>query len=63
MMRENPPKCCRGETENARDSGCRNRKRRRNNIDTTVDTSLNQQRRQPGSREGSAGRWRVSERQ
>ena len=42
MMRKNPPKRCRGETENRRKSGCRNRKRRRNNIDT-VDADSDQQ--------------------
>ena len=36
MTRENPPERCRGETENERESGCRNRKRRRNSIDTAV---------------------------
>ena len=33
MMCENS-KRCRGATENERESGCRNRKRRRKNIDT-----------------------------
>ena len=42
MMRENPQKRCRGETENGRESGCRNKKRRRKNIDT-VGVKSNQQ--------------------
>ena len=38
MMCESPPKCCKGEmVGNGRESGCRNRKHLRNNIDT-VDT-------------------------
>ena len=36
MMRENPPKRCRGEIENGRESGCRNRTYRRNNIDAAA---------------------------
>ena len=32
IIHENLPKRCRGETENERESGCRNRKGRRNNI-------------------------------
>ena len=42
MMGEKPPKHRKGETENGRESGCRNRKRRRNNIDT-VNANSDQQ--------------------
>ena len=42
MMCENPQKKrCRGETKYGRESGCRNRKRRRKNIDK-VDADSNQ---------------------
>ena len=34
VTRDNPPNNERGEVENGRESGCRNRKRRRNNIET-----------------------------
>ena len=42
MMQKNSPKRCRGETENERESGCRNRRCRRNNIDI-VDSDSDQQ--------------------
>ena len=54
-MRENPPKRCRRETENWRESVCRSRKRRRNNVDsysTTVDADSDQQ---DGSQEMERG--------
>ena len=34
MMRENPPKDCRGETKDGKDLGCGNTNHRKNNIDT-----------------------------
>ena len=47
MMRKNPPKRCRDETGNGRESDCRNRERRRNKIDA-VDADSEPVRRQPG---------------
>ena len=61
MMREDPPRRCKGETGNGRESGCRNRKRPRNNIDTTVD-AVSDQPLTDGDQEaetGGVGRWRV----
>ena len=52
-MRENPRKPCIGETENEAKLGCRNRKRRRNDIDG-VDADSHQE-----VREGSAGCWGI----
>ena len=44
MMHENPPKRCTGETENWRESGCRNTKRLGNDIDpSTVNADSDQQ--------------------
>ena len=42
-MRDIPPKRCRGEIENGRESGCRNGKRRRNYVHKTVDADSDQQ--------------------
>ena len=64
MVRENPPKHCRCETENGRELGCRNRKLRYNNTDSVgcrLRPAVN--RRQPGSGEGNAVRWGVLEEQ
>ena len=60
MAHENPPKRCRGETENGRESGCRNRKRRGRKSDThtVVDADSGQQR-QPGSQVKSRGERRM----
>ena len=40
MMRESLRKRCKGETENGREPGCRNRKCRRNDTDT-INTTTN----------------------
>ena len=54
-MRENPPKRCRGETENGRESGCRNR-----NAVKTISIEYSRchfrpARQQPGSQDKSRG--------
>ena len=62
IVREDPPKHCRGETENGRELRCRNRKRRYNSTNS-VRCRLRPAvcRRQPGSGEGNAARWGVLE--
>ena len=55
MMSENPPKRCRGESENGRESDCRNRKRHRNKIDTLYSIYYADSEQQDGNQEVEKG--------